>query len=199
MRVGLIVSVLFGLGILMAIVGWAVPFLRFNGFFDDPADGFRDASDAELIEVFRTKRPEIERLRAMLRQDRHVGAIGTDNLGRWWRHGNEWHDFDSGREVPDRTAVLAAIGLTPDRDAEYGSLFTAVGVYRIYGHDSSRDGYDAELCLTRRGNVVRSISKSFVFAPGDVPPIPLTPRPDDPGEERFTRLGDGWYLRYLDQ
>lgn len=34
---------------------------------------------------------------------------------------------------------------------------------------------------------------------GDVPPTPLTPRPGDPDEERFTRLGDGWYLRHLDR
>jgi len=188
-----------GLGLLLWVLAaplWVI--LMFTGAFDDPADGFRDATDAELIEVFRARRPEIERLRAMHREDRGIGAIGTDNIARWWRIGDRWEGSGTEGGLPDRAAVLAAVGLASERDAEYRRLFTAVGVYRVYDHDARREGYDTELCLTRRGTVVRGIMKSYVFAPGDVPPTPLTPRPGDPDEERFIRLGDGWYLRYLD-
>jgi hypothetical protein len=188
-----------GLGVVLAIPVWLLPILVFTGFFEDPADGFREASDAELIGIFGAKRPDIERLRTMYQQDRGIGAIGTDNIGRWWHYGSAWHLSGSAREVNDRSSVLAAVGLAPERDAEYRRLFTAVGVYRIQEFDASRDGYGTELCLTRWGNVVRAITKSFVFVSGNVPPTPLAPRPGDPDEERFTRLGDGWYLRYLDQ
>lgn len=173
--------------------------LLFAGWFDDPADGFREASDAELIQVFHAQRTEIEALRAMHRQDRGIGPIGTDNIGRWWRHGGGWHLSGSQRRWPTRDDVLREVGLAPERDAEYRRLFAAVGVYRVYAGDPERDGYDTELCLTRRGNVVRAVLKSFVFAPGDAPPNALVPRPGDPDTERFTRLGDGWYLRYLDR
>lgn len=192
----LVCMALAGIGLCCAF--WLFVHLLFTGCFDDPADGFHDATDAQLIAVFQTRRADVERLRAMHREDGRIGAIGTDNLGRWWRTGGRWHNATTRGEVGDRAAVLAAVGLPLARDAEYRRLFAATGAYRVQAADVDRDGYDTEICLTRRGTVVRSICKSFVFAPGDVPPRPLVAQPGDSDEERFTPLGDGWYLRYVD-
>lgn len=187
-----------GIGALVWVLFLLWVHLLSAGFFDDPADGFRDATDAELIAVFTAQRTDIERLRALHLGDRRVGAIGTDNIGRWWRHGDRWRQVDDKRVVDDRAAVLAAVALRPDRDAEYRRLFAATAAYRVQGHDAERVGYDTEICLTRRGNVVRSVCKSFVFAPGGNAPPALVPREGDPDSEQFTPLGDGWYLRTID-
>ena len=176
-----------------------LPWMIFQGWFDDPADGFRDATDAELIATFHAHRPEIERLRVMWQENRRVRTLGTDNIGPWWRHGGAWHESERDLTVANRASVLADMSLTPERDAEYQKLMRAIGSYRLVDHAFDDVGYDLEVCLTRRGNVVRGISKSFVFTTQAAPPPPLTPRPNDPDREYFTPLADGWYLRYIDQ
>lgn len=182
----------------MLLVWLLLPWLLFQGWFDDPADGFRDATDADLIATFHAHRPELERLRILWQENRRLRSLGTDNIGSWWRSGGVWHESRRNLTVSDRAAVLADMSLAPERDAEYGKLMQAIGSYRLVDHAFDDSGYDFEICLTRRGNVVRSVGRSFVFTSGNTAPPALTRRPDDPDEERFTPLGEGWYLRYID-
>lgn len=187
--------------LILFLVALASPVLLFAVAFssscDEPADGFRDATDTELIAVFRAKRTEFERLRELCLLDRELGSIGTDNVDRWWREGSEWRHSSTGRYVASRAAMLAATGLSVERDAEYRRLFASVGAYRVvHRRGEAGAGFEVEVCMTRRGMVVHGSTKSLLYVSGAVEPRGHGPANGD--ELRFTPLGDGWYLKYED-
>jgi hypothetical protein len=167
----------------------------FAGLLDEPGHGFRLVSDRELIATFHRHREACDGLRTMLVSESRCDAIGTDLVGTWWKgHPLGWRAGN--HRTTDLAQVLADAGLTPERHREYLDLLGRLGAYRVTAHqDADRD---CEIHLTRRGNVVRAILKSFVHSPSGEHPPALVPRPGDPDEEHYTPLGGGWFFRYLD-
>lgn len=165
-----------------------------HGWLNDPADGFRNPSDATLTAMFHAERQHFERLREMVRQDQHLGSVGTDTVSRWQRGAGHWYNTQTKEIQPSRKAVLQLVSLPAERDADYRRLFAATTAYRVTATDPARLGYDVEIHLTRIGNIVRGRRRSMVYAPAT--PLRNMISQKDPGDsETFAPVGDGWYLR----
>ena len=160
-------------GVALCFATGLAPILAFALYvcFDEVRDAWRDRTEEQLIEVFHEHRAEVERLRALWLEDRTLGIIESDHK---------------------------KIGMSEERYAEYQRLLEALGALAISGREDAQDRYDTEISLGASGSFFRSVYKYFVFAPGDVPPQDQLPTPTSDTEDRFTRLGDGWYLRYLE-
>src|SRR5262249_12840410 len=178
-----------------AVLFLAIPMacvtMLFGGEFDDPADGFRQSTADEATAAYRAHPEVCERLRRMLAEDRLLENVGRQHIGAWFRAFGGWESTARPEPRRPRTTelrdVLADVGLSAARHQEYARLLESLGAYEAR-HCDGRSGYDCEVGFSRCGNVVSSVTWSFVHSPSGAAPPALRPRQDDPDEERFTPL-----------
>jgi hypothetical protein len=141
----------------------------------DESRGLGNINEVQAIAAFREHRRVCDRLREL--------AIGD---------GIDW-PLPAHERL--RHGVRHDVG--PERAGTYRRLLDELGAYGVRaGWSTRQDGFACEIELASHGNFFHREHASFVHVPGGVAPPDRPPRGDDPDFERFTPLGDGWFLRY---
>lgn len=141
----------------------------------DPFEGQPHLPDDQLIANFQAHKPEFERLRLMILEDKGLTRVDVD-----WTQPND----------------PTTIGVTPERIAEYRRLFTQLGLAR--GFSAYR--HDIEFLASCQGWVASGSSKGYLYKAK--PPLTLEDNLDQySSQERavgygYRKIEGSWYLYF---
>jgi hypothetical protein len=143
----------------------------------DPFEGQPHLSDSQLIAAFQTHKPDFERLRTMILEDKGLTRVDDD-----WT-------------VPTDPQT---IGITVQRIAEYRKLFQKLGIAR--GFSAYEDRHEIEFWASAQGWVAHGSHKGYVYA--SAIPAPILESLDSLAAQKgnvgygYKHIEDNWYLSY---
>ncbi|MBM4060631.1 MAG: hypothetical protein FJ265_05985 [Planctomycetes bacterium] len=89
--------------------------------------------------------------------------------------------------------------LTGPRAQQVERLLQRIGAYSYRVCVPEQWPFTVEIELASYGNFFHRAFQAFVYVPSGLQPVDRPPVGDDPDFERFTPLGDGWFLRHYTQ
>jgi hypothetical protein len=149
-------------------------------------------TDAEVRQLWQSRRADFEALRAMIDADRALNVVGEDRVEECRRDAKDRSWSCPNAAGLDVAAMLQAVHLPVDRYAQYRTHLTAVG-----GDRAARRGDGITVGLLKAGAAPSESGKNVVWSPTTPAPMVSDTDRDHRGPPAsYATLADGWYIEH---